>query len=98
MDKTLKSICSRLNTDGYTVENAHEIPLDCSPECRKLRHHRKCNPWGPSADHFIPVSRLQPGDKRLVDPRALRLTHVVCNVKRQAGEKKSGPITLKEWL
>lgn len=77
IDLTLKPICQYVNTDGYTVETAHMIPRTCGDECNG--HARKANPWSASANHKIPVSKLQPDSKLLTDHRNLEPMHLKCN-------------------
>lgn len=100
IDRNLPSLCRNVRTESFAVHEAHLIPLDCSPECRKLKHPRKSNPWAGSVDHIIPVSQLPPGSPLLTDPKNGRPCHLVCNIKRQAGEndKPEGPPLLKSWL
>lgn len=98
VDKTLKPICRHVRTDDYTVVNAHDIPLTCDAvDCAK-NHTRKANPFSASADHIVAVSKMRPGDPRLVDPRAMQLTHLDCNRRRQAGGNEESKVTcLKDW-
>lgn len=72
-----------MDTRGFTVENAHEIPLTCGPDCR---HQKKANPWSASADHIVPVDKLPPGSPLLTSRKNLRSTHKVCNMRRGAGD------------
>lgn len=96
LDRTLKAVCRRVDTSGYTVENAHEIPLTCGEDCDRS-HGRKPNPWSPSADHVVPVSKLLPGDPRLTDPRFMVAVHLVCNIRRGNRDEKPKSRTSKDW-
>lgn len=86
IDVSLKPICVKVNTSGFTVENAHEIPLVCGPECK---HSRKANPWSASADHVVPVEKLPPGSPLLASTKNLVPMHKVCNQRKGAGEPVS---------
>lgn len=97
LDKALKPLCRRVVTAGYTVENAHEIPLTCGDSCDKS-HGRKPNPWSASADHRIPVDKLPPGSPLLTDPRALRAVHLVCNIARGNRDDQPKSRTSKDWM
>lgn len=66
-----------INTDLSTVYD--DIPRYCTADGSKCDHPRKAHPFSASADHQVPVSELQPGDKRLTDPRFLQLMHLKCN-------------------
>lgn len=79
IDLKLKSICQYVDTSTYTVETAHLIPLTCSDECRELKHHRKANPWGPSANHKINVASLPPDSPLLASAKNLEPMHLKCN-------------------
>lgn len=98
IDLTLKPICAQVNTAGYTVENAHEIPTTCGPECRK--HPRKANPWSASADHIIPVDKLPPGSPLLVSKKNLVAMHKVCNQRKGAGAGVDRPkfVSSGDWF
>lgn len=96
IDKKLKPICRRVDTSGYTVENAHTIPIICGLECDPS-HGRKANPFSASADHRIPVDKLPPGSPLLTDPRNMEATHLRCNISRGAGNGKPKYRTSKDW-
>lgn len=101
IDLSLKPICRFVDTSGFPVERAHEIPLTCGPECRKLRHKRKANPWSGSADHKIPVSRLPPDSPLLTSAKNLQSFHLVCNQSKGDGEvkvAKAGVKTSRDWF
>lgn len=99
IDLSLKSICRLVPTEGYTVADAHLIPLYCGDECRRLKHQRKASPWSGSVDHVVPVSKLPPGSPLLTDPRNGAPAHLICNQRKQAGDKKQeGPPLLKSWF
>lgn len=67
-----------VSTDLLTVFD--EVPRYCTGDGSPCDHPRKAHPFSPSADHWpVPVSEMVPGDKRLTDPRAMRLTHLKCN-------------------
>lgn len=99
IDLTLKPICQYVSTDGFPVERAHEIPLECGPECCELKHGRKANPWSGSADHKIPVVELPPDSPMLTSVKNLRSTHLVCNQRK--GDRKSPAVLVKtsrDWF
>lgn len=97
IDLTLKPICQYVKTSGYSVENAHEIPLTCGPNCKG--HARKANPWSFSADHKIPVDMLQPDSPLLTSVRNLRPTHLRCNQsKGNRTEAKPRNKTSRDWF
>lgn len=82
VDLKLKSVCQYVDTSGYSVEQARDIPLYCGdPDC-KTKHSRKANPWSWSADHVIPVADLPPDSPLLTDPEALATSHLVCNQRK----------------
>jgi hypothetical protein len=83
IDPSLKPVCGLVDTRGYTVENAHEIPSTCGPDCR---HKKKPNPFSGSADHVTPVSDLPAGSPLLVSTKGLRPVHLVCNQRKGAGQ------------
>lgn len=97
IDLTLKPVCVKVKTAGYTVENAHEIPLTCGPACD---HSRKANPWSASADHVIPVEKLPPGSPLLVSKKNLVSMHMVCNQRKSAGSGFVRPrfISSGDWF
>lgn len=79
VDLGLKSICRYVDTSGYSVERAREIPLYCGdPDC-KGKHSRKPNPWSFSANHKVSVDKLSADSPLLYDPDNLETTHLVCN-------------------
>lgn len=86
IDVNLKPICCKVDTRGYTVEFAHEIPLTCGEDCR---HQKKPNPFSGSADHIIPVDQLPAGSPLLTSKRNLRSTHLLCNQRKGAGDARS---------
>lgn len=96
IDKTLKPICRFVDTSGFSVADARDIPLVCGEGCT---HQRKANPWSVSADHIVPVSELPVGSPLLADARNLRTTHLVCNVRRQAGSSAGvvRRVRSKDW-
>lgn len=99
IDMTLPTICQYVNTDGFPVERAHEIPVDCDADCRGLKHARKANPWSKSADHKIPVAELPADSPLLTSVKNLQSCHLVCNQRKGAG--KSGPVVVKtsrDWF
>lgn len=97
IDATLKPICVKVDTSGFTVETAHEIPLVCGPGCD---HQRKANPWSGSADHIIPVDKLPPGSPLLTSKKNLQSTHKVCNQRRGTGDFVSLPkfVSSGDWF
>lgn len=97
IDSKLRPICRRVDTAGFTVANAHEIPTICGPECDKS-HGRKPNPFSGSLDHVIPVSKLPPGSPLLTDPKNARACHLVCNISRGNRDDKPQPRCSKDWF
>ena len=97
IDLTLKPICSKVNTSGYTVETASEIPVTCGADCK---HSRKANPWSASADHVIPVDQLPPGSPLLVSKKNLVSMHMVCNQRKSAGPIVDRPrfVSSGDWF
>lgn len=97
IDLTLKPICIKVATSSYTVENAHEIPTVCGPECK---HPRKANPWSASADHVIPVDKLPAGSPLLASKKNLVPMHKICNQRKGAGELASKPrfVSSGDWF
>ncbi|AGT13100.1 hypothetical protein CROSSROADS_102 [Mycobacterium phage Crossroads] len=87
IDLTLKPICQFVDTSKYTAETAHLIPLDCGPDCRELKHYRKSNPWGPSANHKISVASLPPDSPLLASAKNLEPMHLKCN--QELGDGKN---------
>lgn len=88
VDIRLKPICRFVDTDGFPVERAHEIPLECGdPNCR-AEHSRKPNPWSWSAGHKVPVAKLAPDSPLLTDPNNLETQHLRCN--KQVGDRDTG--------
>lgn len=85
IDLTLKPLCARVDTSGFTVERAHDIPLVCGPGCD---HGKKANPWSASADHIIPVHKLPPGSPLLASRKNLQPMHKICNQRKSAGDGK----------
>lgn len=79
IDLKLQPICARVDTSGFTVETAHEIPVVCGPDCA---HPRKANPWSASADHIVPVEQLPAGSPLLTSKKNLRTLHLVCNQRK----------------
>lgn len=99
IDMTLKPICQFVKTDGYTVEDAHLIPLVCGDDCRELKHARKANPWSFSADHKIPVDELPPDSPMLTSVENLAACHLVCNQRKgNRGGVKAGPKQSRDWF
>lgn len=88
IDLTLKPICRFVKTDGFGVQDADKIPLQCGPNCDKS-HGRKANPWSGSADHKIPVDQLPPDSPLLVGKQNLQVTHLYCN--RSKGNRVARP-------
>jgi hypothetical protein len=86
IDLTLKPICCKVDTRGFTVEFAHEIPTSCGDGCR---HQKKPNPWSASADHIVPVEQLPAGSPLLTSKKNLRSTHLRCNQVKGAGDGPS---------
>lgn len=97
IDVSLKPICIKVATAGFTVENAHEIPQTCGPDCK---HARKANPWSASADHIIPVDELPAGSPLLASKKNLRSFHLVCNQRRGTGEIVDRPkfVSSGDWF
>lgn len=97
IDATLQPVCSKIDTSGYTVEKAHEIPLTCGPDCT---HKKKPNPWAGSADHIIPVEKLPPGSPLLTSKKNLQSMHKVCNQRRGSGDLVPKPKYLSsgDWF
>lgn len=85
IDVKLRPVCALVDTRGFTVESAHEIPVTCGPGCD---HKRKANPWGPSADHVVPVDQLPPGSPLLTSAKNLVSVHQVCNQRKSNGVSK----------
>ncbi len=83
IDLSLKPVCSKVDTRGFSVEFAHDIPLTCGPDCR---HQKKPNPFSGSADHIVPVEQLPVGSPLLTSKKNLRSTHLVCNQRKGAGQ------------
>ena len=86
IDLTLKPVCVRVDTSGFTVETAHLVPLVCGDGCS---HPRKANPWSASADHIIPVDQLPPGSPLLASRKNLQAMHKVCNQRKSSGDGQS---------
>jgi hypothetical protein len=97
IDLTLPPICVRVNTAGFTVENAHDIPARCEPDCK---HPRKANPWSASADHVIPVEKLPPGSSLLTSKKNLVAMHKICNQRKGSGAAIDRPkfISSGDWF
>lgn len=97
IDLTLKPICIRVNTSGFTVETAHDIPTRCGDDCD---HQRKSNPWSASADHIIPVEKLPPGSPLLTSKKNLRSMHKVCNQRKGSGVAVDRPrfVSSGDWF
>lgn len=97
IDVKLPPICSRVDTSGFTVETAHEIPVSCGAECA---HPRKPNPWSASADHIIPVEKLPPGSPLLTSTKNLASCHLVCNQRKSAGDAapRSRFVSSGDWF
>lgn len=83
IDIKLAPVCCKVDTRGFTVENAHEIPVTCGPDCN---HRRKPNPFSASADHVVAVDQLPPGSPLLTSRRNLRPCHLVCNMRKGDGD------------
>lgn len=83
IDVSLPAVCRFVDVRGYTVENAHEIPVKCGDDCR---HQKKPNPFSPSADHIIPVDKLPAGSPLLTSKKNLASCHYVCNKSKGAGD------------
>lgn len=97
VDLNLKPICQFVNTDGYTAETAHLIPLTCGDEC--VGHARKANPWSASANHKIPVASLPPDSPLLTDPKNLETMHLKCNRDLgDRGEVRPRTKTSRDWF
>ena len=97
----LKPICQFVRTDGYTVETAHNIPVTCGDYCKESKHTRKAHPWGPSADHEIPVAELPPGSPLLVSSKNLRACHLICNQRKGDRTRKAEAArakTSRDWF
>ena len=97
IDLKLPLVCARVDTRGFTVENAHEIPTTCGPDCD---HKKKPNPWSGSADHLVPVEQLRPGDPRLVSAKGLVASHLICNQRKSNGTAKpvAKYVTSGDWF
>lgn len=97
IDQTLKPICAKVDTSGFTVERAHEIPLICGPDCD---HKKKANPWSGSADHIVPVEKLPPGSPLLTSKKNLQSTHQVCNQRKSNGDvvKREKFVSSGDWF
>lgn len=97
IDLSLKPICVRVDTSGFTVERAHEIPLECEPSCG---HPKKPNPWSGSADHIIPVEQLPAGSPLLTSKKNLQSMHKICNQRRGTGDVASKPtfVSSGDWF
>ncbi|KPG13731.1 hypothetical protein AN911_00335 [Mycobacteroides immunogenum] len=79
VDLSLKSICRFVDTSGYSVERAREIPFYCGDPGCKGSHSRKPNPWSWSANHKIPVDQLPPDSPLLYDDSNIEAMHLRCN-------------------
>lgn len=79
IDTTLKPICSKIDTRGFGVDTAHQIPETCGPDCD---HPKKANPWSGSIDHIIPVEKLPPGSPLLTSRQNGQVAHLVCNQRK----------------
>lgn len=97
IDLTLPPICGRVDTSGFTVETAQDIPAVCGPECG---HPRKANPWSASADHIIPVDKLPPGSPLLASKKNLVPMHKICNQRKGAGKSVERPrfVSSGDWF
>lgn len=88
IDGTLKPVCVNVSTRGFTVENAHEIPTTCGPDCQ---HKKKANPFSASLDHIVPVDQLPVGSPLLASIKNSQVAHLVCNQKKSNGTAR--PVT-----
>lgn len=97
IDMALKPVCVQVDTSGFTVENAHEIPLVCGPGCD---HRKKPNPWSGSADHIIPVEKLPAGSPLLTSKKNLASMHKICNQRKGSGGVVSKPsfVSSGDWF
>jgi hypothetical protein len=98
VDQTLVPICCKVDTRGYTVEDAHKIPTVCGPECK---HQKKANPFSPSLDHIIPVDQLPPGSPLLTSRKNGQVAHLVCNQKksnRDGVERREKFVSSGDWF
>ena len=97
IDLKLKPICIKVPTSAFTVENAHEIPQVCGPECK---HPRKANPWSASADHIVPVDQLPAGSPLLTSKKNLQVMHKICNQRRGTGDLVERPrfVSSGDWF
>lgn len=86
VDQTLAAICCKVDTKGFTVETAHQIPITCGPDCT---HQKKANPWSASLDHIIPVDQLPPGSPLLTSRKNGQVAHLVCNQRKSNGDGKA---------
>ncbi|OYN81749.1 hypothetical protein CG716_05185 [Mycolicibacterium sphagni] len=98
IDLNLKPICQFVDTSLFTVETAHLIPLTCGDDCRKLKHARKSNPWGPSANHKVPVSSLPPDSPLLASAKNLEPMHLKCNKDLGDGGVTPRHKTSRDWF
>lgn len=101
IDLKLKPICQFVKTDSFTVETAHTIPLTCGDYCKESGHQRKAHPWGPSADHKIPVDELPAGSPLLVSAKNLDACHLICNQRkgnRVVRESRARVKNSRDWF
>jgi hypothetical protein len=83
IDLKLAPVCIRVDTRGFTVENAHDVPTTCGPECN---HQKKANPFSASLDHIVPVDQLPIGSPLLTSSKNGQSVHLVCNQRKSNGK------------